>query len=335
MALEITDEKDLVGDVPSASRADKLVVVPRDGTFADALSLMNQYNVQSLPVVDPKQQHKVIGIVSVLDILTRVVFDAVFAAEGPTLTTDALLKLAKEKEDLLTTLTVDKAMGVSEESKTTWKLKSTDDLSQLLNLMSSGVHRCLVTLPKYGDEAEDDNSSFLNYISQRDVLRHLATADRKTEAVKAVLGHHVKGIQHEGVTCVQRGSRALGTFKRMVLENELSAMPIVDKDGKLVDTVSASDIRKLQLKHLQDLLVPIEDFVSSPTSGARVKSERHHVTCTEEDTVAAVLSHLLAARVHRAWVVNDDGLPTGTLSFTDIIRAIYLWTPTSPPAASP
>eukprot|EP00457_Paulinella_chromatophora_P005108 gb/GEZN01005122.1/.p1 GENE.gb/GEZN01005122.1/~~gb/GEZN01005122.1/.p1 ORF type:complete len:349 (+),score=65.78 gb/GEZN01005122.1/:32-1078(+) len=330
---EATSEVKLtVGSIPSSSPHKTLVTVASTASLEEALALMDKNNVQSLPIVG--KDKKVIGVINTIDILTRVVFDKAFSKDD--VKTADLLEIAKANSDLMKRIEVSDAMGLSLESKTTWLLKSSDKLNKLLNVMCSGVHRVLVvesddTEEEEGEEGEQkqlsaDPQKGLRFISQRDLCRFLATHFKKHKATEAVLKLKVKEVANkQGVVCVMRGKRVLDTFKAMLLNNEMNALPIVDEHNKLLDTVSVSDVRQLRADNLDCLLLPIEDYVSQ--SSHRESQARYNVTCKQGDVVAAVLSSILASRVHRAWVVDDKNEPIASFSFTDLLKAIFCYVP--------
>jgi CBS domain-containing protein len=260
----------------------------------------------------------VVGIINTFDILTRVVFDKLFQDEG--VKTEQLAKRQAEIATLLKKLDVSSASGISLESKSTWSYKHDDDLDKLLNVMSSGVHRVLVTQPEYDNPAVCDPAKHLGLISQRDVLRFLV--DKKEKKMMKILSKPVREIAKSGVLYVNESATALKTFRRMVLENELSALPIVNEQGKLVDTVSSSDIRKVRNEHLSELLLPVGEFMKK--AKLRSKGSSYQIKCRPDQTINEVLTMLLASKVHRAWVCDEEDKPTGALGFTDILKAVYL-----------
>eukprot|EP00808_Paulinella_micropora_P002638 g38115.t1 len=318
----------LAGDVPSCSPHKKLIMCKSDTTLEDALALLDHYNIQSCPFEDAKHPKKILGVINVVDILTRIVFDKLFAKED--IKAGDLTNVMKKQGNLLKSLTVTDARGLSLEGKRTWVLAHGDDLTKALNYMASGVHRVLVALPKYSDPNAKLEES-LGYISQKDVIRFLVK--EKDECTMAVLNRPVSAVAKDGVMFVKTGTTALKTFQKMLLENEMSALPIVDQDGKIVDTVSVSDVRNLRGAKVGNLLMPIEEFMKQAAID-RLPDLRNMVKCKPTDKVEHVLSMLLHSKVHRAWVVDDDDKPVGAIGFTDIFRAIFLFDPFSPSKAS-
>eukprot|EP00808_Paulinella_micropora_P009651 g24237.t1 len=297
----------------------KLITVPSDLSLAETLALLDKHNIQSCPVMHTTQPNKVVGAINVIDILTRVVFDKVFSEDGVSLT-----DLAKEHGDLLKKLTVADARGLSLEGRKTCVVRYNDSLLVLMTAMCCGVHRVLVERAPYDTPEKKNMELFKGYLSQADLLRFLV--DKKDPNTMTVLDKPVSEVAKSKVLFVRQGTTAVTTFRKMMQENEMSALPIVDHDGVLCDTVSVSDIKKLHGEHVEHLNLPIEDFVKLTGSRAD-KTKRFNVKCKrtdkKTDKVGQVLALLLGSKVHRAWVCDDNNKPVGALAFTDILRAIF------------
>jgi len=102
---------------------------------------------------------------------------------------------------------------------------------------------------------------------------------------------------------------------RMLEENEISGMPVVDADGVLLGVISQTDIvRARSVGHLWHRW-----------PGLRVRHLMHSPALTADaamslEEAAQVMER---ARVHRLVVVGEDQLrPIGVVSTTDLVRAL-------------
>ena len=102
---------------------------------------------------------------------------------------------------------------------------------------------------------------------------------------------------------------------RLLEENEVSGLPVVDRDGVLVGVISQTDIvRARAVAHLWHRW-----------PGLRVRHLMHAPALTADRSMnmeeAAQLME--RAHVHRLVVVDDDQLtPIGIISTTDLVRAL-------------
>ena len=117
-------------------------------------------------------------------------------------------------------------------------------------------------------------------------------------------------------------------------DKRLSALAIVnDGNGKLVGTISCSDVKYLFLA--PELLLTLQRPVSVFVSALRQSSSHWHVnltanspptamsssvTVTPKHTLRSTVDVLLANKVRRAWVVNESEQPIGMVSISDIVK---------------
>jgi CBS domain-containing protein len=95
---------------------------------------------------------------------------------------------------------------------------------------------------------------------------------------------------------------------------EISGVPVVDADERLVGVVSETDFVRLRGSSITStgwhgLLV--RDVMTTPAK-----------TVTSWSTVADAARAMTAERVHRLVVVDDRGTPVGVLSGSDLVREI-------------
>ncbi|XP_014489820.1 SNF1-related protein kinase regulatory subunit gamma-like PV42a [Vigna radiata var. radiata] len=101
---------------------------------------------------------------------------------------------------------------------------------------------------------------------------------------------------------------------------------------KLIGTFSTTDLRGCHITSLKSwlgisALAFTEEVESSPLYSEsdmqnRGSSRRELVTCYAESPLSEVNEKAVTNPVHRVWVVNQEGLPVGLVSLTDVIRVI-------------
>jgi CBS domain-containing protein len=102
---------------------------------------------------------------------------------------------------------------------------------------------------------------------------------------------------------------------RLLEENEISGLPVVDGDGLLVGVLSQTDIvRARAVAHLW-----------SRWPGLRVRHLMHSPALTADPgmTLEEAAQLMERAHVHRLIVVDEDQFkPVGVISTTDLVRAL-------------
>jgi CBS domain-containing protein len=102
---------------------------------------------------------------------------------------------------------------------------------------------------------------------------------------------------------------------RMLEENEISGLPVVDGDGLLLGVISQTDIvRARAVAHLWHRW-----------PGLKVRHLMHTpaLTADRSMTLEEAAQIMERSRVHRLVVVDDDqATPIGVISTTDLVRAL-------------
>lgn len=118
----------------------------------------------------------------------------------------------------------------------------------------------------------------------------------------------------------------IGTGKELVLLKEtdsvingfleidkrkIYALPVVDKDGKIIGNISASDVNQFSKDHIPSFTVDAVFWLKTHNSVSPI-------TCTKDETFYNVLKTL--TKVHRVWIVDEDKKPIGVISQTDVFK---------------
>lgn len=97
-------------------------------------------------------------------------------------------------------------------------------------------------------------------------------------------------------------------------------------------TFSSTDLRVCPISQLESCLhLNIVDFIEklaeSPLHKAcnMKNSTKELITCHPDSPLQEVLDKVINNRVHRIWVVDEQGMLAGLISLTDIIHAIRTW----------
>jgi len=102
---------------------------------------------------------------------------------------------------------------------------------------------------------------------------------------------------------------------RLLEENDISGMPVVDRDGVLLGVISQTDIvRARAVGHLWHRW-----------PGLRVRHLMHSPALTADRSMSfeEAAQSMERAHVHRLVVVDDDQMtPVGVISMTDLVRAL-------------
>nr|XP_032821365.1 5'-AMP-activated protein kinase subunit gamma-1-like isoform X2 [Petromyzon marinus] len=106
----------------------------------------------------------------------------------------------------------------------------------------------------------------------------------------------------------------------LFVERRVSALPVVDSSGKVVDIYSKFDVINLAAeKTYNNLDVTV-------TQALRHRSQHFEgvMTCRRNEQLQTIVDRLVKAEVHRLVVVNESDVVEGIVSLSDILQALVL-----------
>ncbi|EJT45852.1 snf1p protein kinase activator, Snf4p [Trichosporon asahii var. asahii CBS 8904] len=195
--------------------------------------------------------------------------------------------------------------------------------------------KCLIEtharrLPLIDRDSQTDGEVVISVLTQYRVLKFIAM-NYLTYGVRELgIGTYIENPTAEKPF----GKIATATMKTTVFdvvhmfsELGISAVPIVDDDGKVIDLYETVDVISLDFTIEQALKQRAPDFEGV-------------VTCHPKDSLGAIFSLIKVRRVHRLVVVSgeDDPHPgrlVGVISLSDIMRHLINETPTASSGLAP
>jgi len=288
-----------IRDTPAAAliQSKKFVVsCAPEATLEEALEAMHEVNVSGLPVFHPDEGY--LGFVSSFDIMTYIAFFSHFKEEVPDSATPRFARLGNRVRDVL---------DISAENKSEmWKAYASDEtLGSIAGRMESGIHRMLI--------AVDDRAKLL---TQTDVIKYIHSKDKTNPLMKKTLSELGIGHVDKEVTQIRDTTTALQGF-RTLYQKKITAAPIVDKNGAVIGTLSASDVRGLRSNNTSDVMLPVLKYLEKKSS------LRSQVSVTKTSKLDDVFRRMIDARVHRVWIVNAERKPIGVISMSDVIGLYF------------
>lgn len=192
-------------------------------------------------------------------------------------------------------------LGVSKESRTSYVVSKSSPVAELVAHFSEGNHHALVD----GD----------NVLSQTDLVAFLLAHREHFPEFEGALHEH--GLVGRELVTAEAAGSALAAFRQMYKsEAEVRAVPVIGHDGKLVESLSASDLRGLTAYTVASLMIPVVDFLQL------FPGKRNLVYCTAEDSLATATALMMESHVHRVWIVDGSHKPQGVMTMSDVIARI-------------
>jgi len=104
------------------------------------------------------------------------------------------------------------------------------------------------------------------------------------------------------------------------VNRRISALPIVDEEGRLIDIYAKFDVINLAAEKTYSNL----DITLKQANAHRNEWFEGVHSCKQTDTLFAVMEKIVKAEVHRLVVVDDDNRVFGVISLSDILSYLVL-----------
>jgi len=182
-------------------------------------------------------------------------------------------------------------------------------IGTLFNPFSIGLHRLLVEVRR------TPFSSDLMNLSQTDVLRYISA---HPYLIPDEIKHKpltVLNIISKNIVAVDSNTPVLEAFKNLN-RLYLSAVVVVEPSTKAaISSLSTSDLRKLDIDTLNKMKqgMKVIDFL---TTGRNLKKLFY---VSPDETIIEVIDRMLLGATHRVWLVDDNKVPYGVISMTDVM----------------
>jgi len=283
-----------------------------DQTIHQVLEVLGKYQISSAPIILPDGKPQ--GFVDVLDILAYLVKTStksltdIIQGESFSIKTDDMKMMRKRAKDF-NLKQLSEVIDISRRNPY-FALQEDQPVSEVMPIFQQGVHRVALL--------DRLSPKIVGVVSQTDIIHQLAQ-DPNVSALKKLISE--TGILTGKLVSVTSDTMALDAFIRMQ-ESGVSSLAILDAQGTIVGTVSASDVKWISRhEDFRTLLCSIGDYVKDIRK-QQGKSD-HFVACTQDSaSIFDVVNLMFQEKVHRVFIVDEKRKPKGVISLTDIIREI-------------
>jgi len=108
-----------------------------------------------------------------------------------------------------------------------------------------------------------------------------------------------------------------------LIRQKCSGMPVLDADFKVVGSLSTTDLRFVVTSNPSiNLNRPIAEFWEDAKADKTYSTPSRIITCSYTDNVRQVITKMHSNRVHRLFIVDENGLILGVVSLSDVLKYI-------------
>jgi len=300
-------------EVLTSMKDGKAITIPSNTNFFQALNILAENNILSLPIYDVVEK-KCSKFIDVAD-LACVVVDVMKNAPELKFDEDKAAFLEMQESIVMNSLNLKDVADFSG-CDAFISVKEEDPLLKAAELLAA-VHQHRIAVV-------DSNEDFQGIITQFGLVEYLMECQAEKSSALKVKVKELKLPTH--LLSIEPEKTALEAYK-ILKEKKLSALPVI-KNNILVDVISNSDLtvwtqwiasgQSLRFTNLQQLNKNILEFLED-SRAQRDMQKKAPITCTLETTLEDVVDLMLLNNVHRVFVMSPDNIATSVVNFGDII----------------
>jgi len=284
-------------------------------TIERALSRINAHSIRSLPVVDKNKI--VIGLIDIMDI-TKSIAESLRTMGDVHEVTAVLSQPGKARSDFMTK-SVGSLLGEKQYFVASNQMSLIDAVQYMVELDQERF--MIVDRPVMGnvEKFTKPEESLDGMVTQADVVRFLAqnAALLRMEPIFQMSLRDL-GIGSRTPLIVSQHEIASKAFIEMY-EHRSDFAAVVDDYGRLMDTISASDLKGLNRSNCVSLSQTLDQFVNRDWKrGWWAKP----ITVELTDPLFFVVFQFVSSGVHRLYIVDSDGKPIGEVNHMDILKVL-------------
>ncbi|KAI8398289.1 CBS domain profile [Nakaseomyces glabratus] len=208
---------------------------------------------------------------------------------------------------------VEKAIGV-DQLDTAYVHPSRPLYDACLKMLESRSGR----IPLIDEDEETHREIVVSVLTQYRILKFVSLNCRETHLLQRPIGE--LGIISEQNMKFCHMSTPVIDVIQLLTQAGVSSVPITDENGVLINVYEAYDVLGLIKGGIyNDLSLSVGEALMR-----RSDDFEGVYTCTKNDKLSSIMDNIRKSRIHRFFVVDENGRLTGVLTLSDILRYILL-----------
>jgi len=173
----------------------------------------------------------------------------------------------------------------------------------------------------------DNNSNrhLLSILTQSQLINFVYENLPLLGSKKDLLVKNMIGIENQVITC-KSSVLAIDAFK-LIEENNINGIGIVNDAGQLIDTLSVRDLKGISADGalFWKLYKPVEEFLEFLKNDLTTLRPRNAMYVYGNDTFETVLTKIYTNQIHRIFIVDsfDSKKPIGVISLSDLLLQLF------------
>jgi CBS domain-containing protein len=279
-----------------------IITVSETTTLLDTITLLGDEQILCAPVTSKDDDSQYVGIVDMSFIL-REMLKPIAQASGKSLLADIT------GIEVLATTSVGQLPGAIHEFHFVKDDASLLDVCKVLGTMN--VHRVAVL---------NEANEIVNFITQGAVVKVLAENTDKFSKTANMTLKEVNLVEPSTLVSCPSSTPTIQAFEHMS-DNDVSALPVLDHNLKLIGNLSVRSLRDLVGNHqcYSKLNRPVTEFIAALVPDTTRDEMFPAITCTGDSKLGMVLKKLAVSRIHRLYLESGSSQLVRIISLSDIL----------------
>eukprot|EP00300_Choanocystis_sp_HF-7_P033998 c4647_g1_i1.p1 GENE.c4647_g1_i1~~c4647_g1_i1.p1 ORF type:complete len:338 (+),score=87.99 c4647_g1_i1:82-1014(+) len=181
-------------------------------------------------------------------------------------------------------------------------------------------------IPIITTTADSFPGTLRNFLTPSFILATVADVCRKEKIDLSSFKVSDMRVKFGAVISVSDSASFLDALSQ-ISEHSISAVPVVDQEGKLVYNLSATDVRRvIEFPILFEVIkraeASVENFFTClRESGLTVRTP---ITCRPDTSAQEVVDLMISNKIHRVYVVDEENRPIGVVSVVDVFSSLVV-----------
>ncbi|KAN0025918.1 hypothetical protein ACTFIU_001682 [Dictyostelium citrinum] len=293
-----------IGEIFPNSNAE-IYSVHSDYPVKDAFELMIKKKILSLPVYDTKTR-KYNKFIDMLDIVSFCINH--FSQKE---LSELDLNFILESKEIFQKYKIGDICDLSGRNGY-YPVESTAPLKIGIDLMTKwGVHRLPII---------DSEGSLISILTQSRVVEYIQNHIQNINGLDKAIGQ-LKDFGTSSVISIKQDRMVIDAFKLMH-ENGISAVPVVNQIGVLVGNISVSDMKMVGYDGtlFSRMFLPIESFLEMKPKNQNIDIFGKVLCVLDSTTIEEIITKFYISKVHRLYKVDLEGRPSAVISQGDLLK---------------
>jgi len=275
----------------------ELFYVDKNETLMGVFKKLTETHVSGVFVLD---QQKAIGWVDLYDVVVCIVYFLNERGNGDVNSVNLDEIFASDEFQYHSASYVRNLSLEDEWVVVNWNLSVSDAVPNLIG----HKHRVAVV---------DPDGKIVNVLSQLDIVVFLANCRDVIALLQVPIQNHPSLIGEDVVSHSKDHSMLSALLS--CYNNGVNGLAVLDEHGKIVGNLSASDLVGITSENIILLSLSVHNYLIYEG-----RQMRPAVTVKATDTLEMVFLKIVAYKIHRVYVVDDNNTPIGVISLTDVIK---------------